>query len=230
MSKQEQTSRVRPLLVACFSFAIWFGILPSEVVAADFTFKGDVRDNLGKLVVGATVTAEGKGVGISSSVSNVWGEYEIAGLKPGRYTIFATANGQRSGSVEMKVMPGDEFDYVYLIVPPISKSKVAAAECGPFPSDYEEIVNKWHSTVEKDQPGSEGQKQYQIESIAQPQQNKQTAKIVGCWAVHVSDASIQQRGGAIPGVGTFSMNDVEGRMWWLSIKNGEVVAAFEDFK
>ncbi|MGO8934265.1 MAG: carboxypeptidase-like regulatory domain-containing protein [Terracidiphilus sp.] len=230
MSRQEATFRVRPVLVACFSFAVWFAVLPSEVVAADFTFKGDVRDDLGKLVVGATVTAEGKDVGTSSSVSNAWGEYEITGLKPGRYTIFATANGQRSGSVEIKVMADEEFEYVHLIVPPISKSKVAAAECGPFPSDYEEIVSKWHSTVEKDQPGSEGHKQYRIESIAQPQQNKETAKIVGCWAVHVSDASIQQSGGNFPGGGTFSINDVEGRMWWLSIKNGGVVAAFEDFK
>src|SRR5436190_23836919 len=52
---------------------------------------GQVQDTLGAIVVGATVTAVAPDGKEKQAISNARGEFTIAGLAPGKYTIKAIA-------------------------------------------------------------------------------------------------------------------------------------------
>ena len=52
---------------------------------------GQVQDTLGAIVVGATVTAVAPDGKEKQAISNARGEFSIAGLAPGKYTIKAIA-------------------------------------------------------------------------------------------------------------------------------------------
>src|SRR4051812_3978896 len=75
---------------------LFIGLL--HIAGASLTFAqsagsvaGQVQDTLGAIVVGATVTAVAADAKEKQAVANSRGEYTIAGLAPGTYTIRAVA-------------------------------------------------------------------------------------------------------------------------------------------
>src|ERR1043165_8993675 len=57
------------------------------------TLRGQVVDELGGVIVGATVTATDAGGREKSTTTNGEGIYVLSGLVPGRYTVRAVASG-----------------------------------------------------------------------------------------------------------------------------------------
>ncbi len=93
--------------------AIALAALACNCVLAQFNtgeIGGSVRDQLGGLLPGVTVTAERTATGIRySAVTNTSGEFLIAQLPPGDYTLTALAEGFKQSVLPLvSVHPGDQ--------------------------------------------------------------------------------------------------------------------------
>jgi hypothetical protein len=69
------------------------------------TLRGEIADINGGRVAGATVTAQSKGSGLSSTaVSNGNGEFRVEGLLPGKYHVTVSAKGFSDASADVDVV------------------------------------------------------------------------------------------------------------------------------
>jgi virginiamycin B lyase len=107
MTKRKLNIWVVLLGMASFGLALWFVVLASGTVAAasEGSVTGIVTNEAGKPLRGAPVTAKVENMSISR-YSDGSGKYQITGLKPGNYSISATAYGYESKSVEKEIGAG----------------------------------------------------------------------------------------------------------------------------
>jgi hypothetical protein len=123
----------------------------------------------------------------------------------------------------------------FVLVGGCASTIYSESECGIKPSNYEEIVRQWHTTVEKD-----GNSLFRVESISPPEPNDRASGLPG-WHVTVTDSydsapeRLTDSNGSSLGVkplsdstgssqGTFVSVHQE-RTWVLTIRDGKVVDA-----
>jgi len=128
MTEQKRNICAALLGVASFGLALWFAALPSGTVAAatEGSIAGIVTDDAGKPLRGAAVTAKVENMSISR-FSDASGKYELAGLKPGNYSISATAYGYESKSVD-KEIGGAATSAAFSLKPRWNPSIISSAE------------------------------------------------------------------------------------------------------
>jgi virginiamycin B lyase len=114
--------------IASFALALWFAVLPSQKVSAapEGSLSGTVTDDGGKPIRGASVTARVENMSISR-FSDASGKYQIAGLKPGNYSVSATAYGFELKSVD-KEIGGGPADVAFSLKPRWNPANISTAE------------------------------------------------------------------------------------------------------
>src|SRR5215217_3270781 len=104
--------------------------IPALVVAQQRagSLRGQVLDELGGAIVGASVTAvDGKGVE-KSVVTNDAGNYTINGLAPGKYTVRATNAGfAMSETPDVEIVSGKPLQFDITLKVAIEEQKVTIA-------------------------------------------------------------------------------------------------------
>jgi hypothetical protein len=174
-----------------------------------------VTDDADKPLLGAVVTAKAKHLAISRS-TDAKGKYEIKGLAPGLYKISSTADGYFQPTVRVQELAAGSNEESFTLVPkwPLEASK--GADCGPFPSNYRDLIASWHLTVElREEDG----RRFEIASVSEPVLQKRTSKQIGCWSVEVWDDAPEYLSGLMTGV------IHHGRKWQVTIINSKVFYA-----
>jgi hypothetical protein len=83
-----------------------FAAAPASARQATATLRGQVSDDFGGIIVGATVTAVDAAGAERTTTTNGEGSFSIAGLAPGKYTVRAVAGGFALFEQEVEVAPG----------------------------------------------------------------------------------------------------------------------------
>ncbi|MGD9628844.1 MAG: carboxypeptidase-like regulatory domain-containing protein [Pyrinomonadaceae bacterium] len=95
------------ILIAVFAAASSF-ILPPSSFAQSGAIKGKVRSNKGDGIANASVTARQSGKDIKTVRSNAKGDFLLAGLSTGVYSLVFDADGFQSGLLQgVEVKSGD---------------------------------------------------------------------------------------------------------------------------
>jgi virginiamycin B lyase len=128
MTKQKRNICVALLGLASFALAFWFAVLPSGTVAAaaEGSISGVVTDDAGKPLRAASVTAKIDNMSVSR-FSDAAGKYHLVGLKPGNYTVSATAYGYESKSVDKEIGAGPA-DVAYSLKPQWNANNISSAD------------------------------------------------------------------------------------------------------
>lgn len=104
-----------------------------ELAAADLgraVVSGKVRDNSGDAIPGVTVTATRSGEQDSPamSVTEMAGEFKIADLRPGSYSLEANLDGFKPISKEVKLSTGQNLEVTFSLVPAFGETVEVVAK------------------------------------------------------------------------------------------------------
>nr|MDQ3805644.1 carboxypeptidase regulatory-like domain-containing protein [Acidobacteriota bacterium] len=120
----------------CVALALAAWVAPAWArQAASGTLRGQVTDEFGGVIIGATVTAADAGGRERTATTDAEGRYVLAGLAPGRYTVRATSSGfALYENAEVEVAAGRaELNITLGVV--LAKEEVEVAAEGPLNVD-----------------------------------------------------------------------------------------------
>ena len=89
-----------------FALLLSVAVVPASARQAGATLRGQVSDDFGGIIVGATVTAVNEAGAERTATTNGEGAFTIPGLAPGRYTVRAVAGGFALFEQEVEVASG----------------------------------------------------------------------------------------------------------------------------
>src|SRR5579872_3201198 len=114
------------LLLVCMTLPIYVG-----GQAVNVTIQGRVYDATGALMPQATVTAQNSATGLSRSViSSVTGDYQVAGLPSGDYTVTAEKQGFQKSSKKVHLDVGAVADVDFSLSPGQVQTQVEVQDVG----------------------------------------------------------------------------------------------------
>ena len=134
---------IRKLTTSLSVFFLTVVICTSIAAQGRATFRGAVNDELGAVIVGATVTLTDASGNQKSVTSGADGGFVFTGLAPGKYMIHATANGfSESDAVEVDVATGRRDPFVITLKVAEIQSEVNVQANTPISTDSSNNANQ----------------------------------------------------------------------------------------
>lgn len=131
-----------------FILSISLALVSSAFAQSAGSIGGQITDSLGAVVVGASVTAVAADGKQKQAVSNARGEYSIAGLAPGKYTVKAIApKFALYENAEVEVTSGERTDLIVVLTVAGVEENVEVSNGGSVSNDAD---NNASATVLKD--------------------------------------------------------------------------------